>query len=355
MDPNGRRQARQRKRQCAPTTRDQPGRLRFGASAPAAEPLRLDCGKLLAPFSIAYQTYGTLNAAKSNAILICHALTGDQYVASANPGDRQARLVGDAGRSRQADRHQPLLRHLLQRARRLHGLDRSGLDQSARPASPTGSTFPSSPSATWCDAQVRLIDHLGIDQLFCVIGGSMGGMQVLEWAARYRGARASRPCRSPPRAWHSSQNIAFHEVGRQAVMADPDWRGGNYHRARQGARATASPWRAWPRTSPICRRRRCTGSSAATCRTATRDVRVRRRLPGRELSAPPGLDLRRPLRRQQLPLHHPRDGLFRPRRPSTAACWPTPFAAPRRASASSRSRQRLAVSDARKPRRSCRR
>ena len=78
------------------------------------------------------------------------------------------------------------------------------------------------------NAQVRLIDHLGIDQLFCVIGGSMGGMQVLEWAASHP-ERVFSAVPVATAAWHSSQNIAFHEVGRQAVMADPDWCGGDYY------------------------------------------------------------------------------------------------------------------------------
>ena len=94
-------------------------------------PLKLDAGVDLAPFQIAYKTYGTLNADRSNAVLLCHALTGDHHVASAQSGDRKIRLVGDDGRPRQADRHRALLHHLPQRDRRLHGLDRSGFDQSA--------------------------------------------------------------------------------------------------------------------------------------------------------------------------------------------------------------------------------
>jgi homoserine O-acetyltransferase len=145
-------------------------------------------------------------------------------------------------------------------------------------------------------AQAMLLDHLGIDQLLCVVGGSMGGMQVLQWARAIRSA-CSRRCRSRPPTRHSAQNIAFHEVGRQAVMADPDWRGGAIFRGHH-ARIAASPSRAWPRTSPICRTRRCTASSAAAAGPRTADLLLRRRFPGGELSALPGLELRRALRRQ---------------------------------------------------------
>ena len=132
---------------------------------------------------------------------------------------------------------------------------------------PWGLDFPVITIGDMVHAQVPLIDHLGIDQLFCVIGGSMGGMQVLAVGGASPRTRVRPPCRSPPRRWHSSQNIAFHEVGRQAVMADPDWRRGAISSSGT-SRATAWPWRAWPRTSPTCPRRRCSASSAAACRTA---------------------------------------------------------------------------------------
>jgi homoserine O-acetyltransferase len=93
---------------------------------------------------------------------------------------------------------------------------------------PYGLEFPVITIGDMVDAQVRLIDHLGIQKLFSVIGGSMGGMQVLEWVARQRDrVLTAIPVAAAP--WHSAQNIAFHEVGRQAVMADPDWRGGDYY------------------------------------------------------------------------------------------------------------------------------
>jgi len=190
-------------------------------------PLRLESGQLLAPLSIAYQTYGTLNAAKSNAILVCHALTGDQYAANVHPvtgkpGWWQV-LVGP-GKAVDTNRFFVICANIL-----------GGCMGSTGPASlnpktgkPYGLDFPVITIGDMVDAQVRLIDHLGIDQLFSVIGGSMGGMQVLEWAARQRGrVLTAIPIAAAP--WHSAQNIAFHEVGRQAVMADPDWRGGNYY------------------------------------------------------------------------------------------------------------------------------
>ena len=194
---------------------------------PDSEPLRLACDQLLAPISIAYQTYGELNADKSNAILICHALTGDQYVASEHPVTKKLgwweTLVGP-GKPIDTNRFFVICPNIL-----------GGCMGSTGPASidpkterPYALNFPVITIGDMVSAQVRLIDHLGIDQLFCVVGGSMGGMQVLEWAS----SRTERVYSAVPiatAAWHSSQNIAFHEVGRQAVMADRDWCAGDYH------------------------------------------------------------------------------------------------------------------------------
>lgn len=194
---------------------------------PESEPLRLECGQILAPVSIAYQTYGELNAAKSNAVLVCHALTGDQHVANVHPVTGKLgwweTLVGP-GKLVDTNRFFVICANIL-----------GGCMGSTGPASinprtgkPYGLDFPVITIGDMVDAQVRLIDHLGIDQLFSVIGGSMGGMQVLQWAARHK-ERLFSAMPIATAAWHSSQNIAFHEVGRQAVMADPDWCGGNYH------------------------------------------------------------------------------------------------------------------------------
>ena len=197
--------------------------VRFDDSAP----LRLACQQDLAPFTIAYQTYGTLDSAKSNAILICHALTGDQHVANVHPVTGKPgwweTLVGP-GKPVDTSRFFVICANIL-----------GGCMGSSGPASdnpktgqPYGLDFPVITIGDMVEAQARLIDHLGIDQLFAVIGGSMGGMQVLDWAARYP-ERVFAAVPIATAAWHSSQNIAFHEVGRQAVMADPDWAAGNYY------------------------------------------------------------------------------------------------------------------------------
>ena len=196
------------------------------ATFPESEPLPLDCGVALGPFSIAYKTYGTLNVDKTNAVLVCHALTGDQYCASENPVTGRegwwTTMIGP-GKPVDTDRYFVISSNIL-----------GGCMGSSGPASlnpktgkPYGLDFPVITIADMVRAQVRLIDHLGIKDLFCVIGGSMGGMQVLDWAAKYR-ERVFTAVPIATAARHSSQNIAFHEVGRQAVMADPDWRRGRY-------------------------------------------------------------------------------------------------------------------------------
>lgn len=192
-------------------------------------PLKLACQQLLAPFTVAYKTYGELNADKSNAILICHALTGDQYVASTHPVTKKpgwwTTLVGP-GKPVDTNRFFVICSNIL------GGCMGSTGPASINPATgkPYGLDFPVITIGDMVEAQARLVDHLGIDQLFCVLGGSMGGMQVLEWASRYK-ERVFSAAPIATAAWHSSQNIAFHEVGRQAVMADPDWSAGNYYAA----------------------------------------------------------------------------------------------------------------------------
>jgi homoserine O-acetyltransferase len=192
-------------------------------------PLALDGGSILAPVEIAYETYGTLNAARSNAILVCHALTGDQHVASAHPRTGKpgwwTRMVG-AGKPIDPTRHFVVCANVLGSC-----MGSSG-PASIDPASgePYGMAFPVITVRDMVRAQAMLMDHLGVHTLHAVVGGSMGGMQTLEWAATYPDrVRAAVTIASAAR--HSAQNIAFHEVGRQAIMADPRWNKGAYYGA----------------------------------------------------------------------------------------------------------------------------
>jgi homoserine O-acetyltransferase/O-succinyltransferase len=196
--------------------------VRFGPD----RPLRLDARVDLSPFQVAYQTYGTLNAERSNAVLICHALTGDQHVANTHPVTGKPgwweTLVGP-GRPIDTERYFVICPNVLGACMGTTG------PSSVNPATGSywGLDFPVITIRDMVRAQAMLLDHLGIDQLFAVAGGSMGGMQVLQWAASYpERVFAALPIATSTR--HSAQNIAFHEVGRQAVMADPEWRGGRY-------------------------------------------------------------------------------------------------------------------------------
>ena len=202
------------------------------ARFPADAPLRLDSGGRIEPLEIAYNTYGRLNADKSNAVLICHALTLDQHVASRHPVTGKpgwwSRMVGP-GLPIDTDRYFVICSNVVGGCQGASGP--SSIDPAT--GTPYGLRFPLVSMADMVRAQAMLIDRLGIETLFAVIGGSMGGMQVLQWAADYPERLFSAVCIAAA-ARHSAQNIAFHEVGRQAIMADPDWRGGDY--ARQGVR-----------------------------------------------------------------------------------------------------------------------
>ncbi|GGD98382.1 homoserine O-acetyltransferase [Polymorphobacter glacialis] len=183
-------------------------------------------GQALPALEIAYETYGDLNADASNAILICHALTMDQYVAGHNPRTGKPgwwpRLVGP-GKPIDPDRHFIICSNVL-----------GGCNGTTGPGNVNpltnqhyAMTFPVITIRDMVNAQAALLDHLGIETLAAVVGGSMGGMQALDWAVAHP-HRVRSVVAIATAARHSAQNIAFHEVGRQAIMADPNWSGGAY-------------------------------------------------------------------------------------------------------------------------------
>ena len=189
-------------------------------------PLSLDGGGVIPRLEIAYRTYGQLNAQRSNAILICHALTLDQFVA-ALPGAGGGKpwwpaMVGE-GRPIDPSRHFIICSNVVGGCMGTTGP--ASIDPETGRA--WGLSFPVITIADMVRAQAMLIEALGVERLLAVVGGSMGGMQALQWAADYPDRTASIVCIASA-ARHTAQNIAFHEVGRQAIMADPDWRGGDY-------------------------------------------------------------------------------------------------------------------------------
>ena len=190
-------------------------------------PLKLDAGVELRPFQIAYKTYGTLNADRSNAVLVCHAITGDQHVANVHPVTKKPgwweTMVGSR-KPIDTERYFVICPNVIGACMGTTGPSSTNPNT----GKPWGLDFPVITIRDMVRAQALLLDHLGIEQLFSVAGGSMGGMQVLQWATSYpERVFSALPIACATR--HSAQNIAFHEVGRQAIMADPDWRGGRYH------------------------------------------------------------------------------------------------------------------------------
>ncbi len=195
-----------------------------------SDPLPLDSGQVLPNVRQAYETYGRLAPDKSNAILVFHALTGDQYLASPHPITGKPgwwdRMVGP-GKPIDTARFHVICANII-----------GGCMGSTGPASPRnpgrpggepwGKSFPVITIHDMVRAQVALLDALGIERLHAVVGGSMGGMLALSFAANYPG-RADRVLGIATPASMSAQNIAFHEVGRQAIMADPNWQGGDYY------------------------------------------------------------------------------------------------------------------------------
>ncbi|MEL6363763.1 MAG: homoserine O-acetyltransferase [Pseudomonadota bacterium] len=201
-----------------------------GATLRLPRPLRLASGATLEDLEIGYASFGRLDADRSNVVLVCHALTGDQFVGDRAGGEKPgwwSAVIGP-GRPIDTDRYFVLCTNVL-----------GGCSGSTGPASagPSGGAhaldFPVITIADMVAAQAALLDALGIGRLLAVIGGSMGGMQALQWATSF-GDRMDAVAAIASAARHTPQNIAFHEIGRQAVMADPDWRGGRY--AEEGVR-----------------------------------------------------------------------------------------------------------------------
>jgi homoserine O-acetyltransferase/O-succinyltransferase len=189
--------------------------------------LELESGEKFGPITLAYETYGKLNSEKSNAILIHHALTGDAHAAGFHPGDKDPgwwnNMIGP-GKAFDTEQYFVICSNVL-----------GGCKGSTGPASinpitgrPYGLQFPVITIKDMVNAQRHLIDNLGIDRLLAVVGGSMGGMQALQWVVSYPDrVRSVIPVATT--ANHSPQQIAFNEVGRQAIMADPNWNEGDYY------------------------------------------------------------------------------------------------------------------------------
>jgi homoserine O-acetyltransferase len=195
------------------------------------KPLRLECGIDISSFPVAYQTYGTLNKDKSNAILVCHGLTGDQYAASPHPVTGKPgwweSIIGE-GKALDTSRFFIIAANVIGSCMGSFG------PKSINPATgkPYGLDFPVVTITDMVRAQALLLDYLGIKQLFSVIGGSMGGMVALAWAAIYP-ERVFSAIPIATSARHSAQNIAFHEIGRQAIMVDQNWCDGRYYDERK--------------------------------------------------------------------------------------------------------------------------
>ncbi len=201
------------------------------------ESISLDCGATLAPVDVAYETYGKLNADRTNAILILHAFSGDAHAAGLSRAEGKPgwwdNMIGP-GKAFDTDKYFVICSNVLGGCRGTTG------PSSVNPATgrPYAMAFPVITIADMVRLQKMLIDHLGIKRLLSVAGGSMGGMQALQWAVDYPEMVVSAiPIASTAR--HSAQQIAFNEVGRQAIMADLDWNEGNYYGSKPPARGLA--------------------------------------------------------------------------------------------------------------------
>ena len=199
-------------------------------------PLALDSGRELAGVQVAYETYGELAPDKGNAVLIFHALTGDQFVAGTNPVTGKPgwweRMVGP-GKPIDTDRFHVICANVIG-----SGLGSTGPSSVGTEGGPYAMQFPVITIRDMVRAQMAMLDTLGIERLHAVVGGSMGGMQALSCAANFP-ERTDRVLAIATTARHTAQNIAFHEMGRQAIMADPNWQGGDYYGGEAPAKGLA--------------------------------------------------------------------------------------------------------------------
>ena len=189
-------------------------------------PLKLDCGKTINDFPLAYETYGKLNANKNNAILVFHALTGDQFVAETNPVTHKegwwVTAVGP-GKAIDTNKYFVICANVIGGCMGSWGPSNNNKETNQ----PYGLDFPVITIKDIVKAQESLLDYLGIKKLLCATGGSMGGMQLLQFCATFPDKTFSAiPIACS--ASHSAQNIALNELARQAIMADPVWNGGKY-------------------------------------------------------------------------------------------------------------------------------
>ena len=193
-----------------------------------AEPLALACGRELADYQLVYETYGELNAARSNAVLICHALSGHHHAAGYHsPDDRKPGWWDSCiGPGKPIDTN----RFFVVALNNLGGCNGSTGPTFTNPATgkPYGADFPVVTVEDWVHSQARLADRLGIEQWAAVVGGSLGGMQALQWTMSYPERVRHCVCiASAPRL--SAENIAFNEVARQSILTDPDFHGGHFY------------------------------------------------------------------------------------------------------------------------------
>ncbi len=192
-------------------------------------PLTLKSGAVLPQYDLVYETYGTLNADKSNAVMICHALSGNHHLAGKYRAEDKYPGWWDnlIGPGRPLDTN----RFFVIGLNNLGGCHGSSGPASINPATnqPWGSQFPVFTVEDWVTSQTRLADHLGIKQLAAVIGGSLGGMQALQWTLSYPDrVRHALVIAAAPNL--TAQNMAFNEVARQAIITDPEFHGGDYYK-----------------------------------------------------------------------------------------------------------------------------